>query len=194
MMDMKLAWRWLALVPAMLAFTWPAAGSVQEALALTELTDLADEVIVVEALDAHARWDEFGRIVTDVRLRVSEGMKGSLGGEDETMATFLGGAIGDLGMRVEGAPSLAPGQRALVFARDRESMVGPVLRPVGMSQGVLPIQRTGGVDVVHPGGRGLMLVRRGAAGELLPSHGALKGPLDLTELRRQIRALVDASR
>lgn len=193
MMKMKLAWRLLAALPLLLAFAGPSSASIQQALEIEEMTDLADEVVVVEALDAQPRWDAFGRIVTDVRLRVSEGMKGSLGVEDEAMATFLGGAIDGVGMRVEGSPSLAPGDRALFFARDRDSMVGAVLRPVGMSQGVLPVRRAGGLDMVHPGGRGLMLVQRSSRG-LLPAPGALPEARPLDELRRRIRARVEASR
>ena len=160
---------------------------------LEGLTDLADEVVVVEALDAQPRWDAFGRIVTDVRLRISEGMKGSLRVDDEAMATFLGGAIDGVGMRVEGAARMAPGDRAVFFARSRESMIGPVLRPVGMSQGVLPLRRVDGLDMVHPGGQGLVLVERGPSG-LLPSPGALSRAQPLEELRRRILERVRESR
>jgi hypothetical protein len=135
-------------------------ASVVEALDLDQLAVGAADVVVADVVDLHPRWDERRRIVTDVRLRVREAMKGGARPGAVLTLVRLGGAIGDLGMRVEGEASFSPGERALVFAVPAEA--GRV-RALGLAQGVMPVVRggaPGGDDLVLPGGAGLSLVRR----------------------------------
>jgi hypothetical protein len=135
-------------------------ASVVEVLGLAELTVAARDVVLVDVIDLHARWDERRRIVTDVRMRVVESMKGDARPGSVLVLVRLGGAIGDLGMRVEGEASFAAGMRALVFAVRAED---GHLRALGLAQGVMPVVRRGapgGDDLVLPGGAGLSLVRR----------------------------------
>ncbi len=177
-----------ALVAALLLFaSLPALASVTTARSLADLVREAEDVVVVEALDENSHYDTRGRIVTDVRLRVRETMKGSHSSGDELMVRVLGGAVGDIGMRIEGEPTFAVGQRSVLFAKT----AGAHLRPVGMSQGVLPILEHAGVDFVTPGGAGLHLVQRSGT-QLIDAPAALLQPRELPSFLDELRALVAA--
>jgi len=179
----------MALATAMLAAA-PAAASITTALPLTELVGRADLVFVAVVVRQQARWDERRRIVTDVTLRVEECVKGSAAPGDELVLRRLGGVIGDLGMRVEGEPSFADGQRAVLFAQ--QSPVGPHLRAVGMSQGVMPVEDDGaGRAVVLPGGAGLSLVRRLPDGQIVRAPGAIMRATPLEDLLGRVRRVVE---
>jgi hypothetical protein len=186
-MSLRRAFLPLAAVVALLAETVPAAASVMAALELDELVSTADDVVIATAVDEESRWDDRGRIVTDVTLVVDEPMKGSLRAGDTFVVRHLGGSIGDLGMRVEGEVAFALGERSVVFAERR----GALSRVVGMSQGSLPIRRdTDGAEMVWPGGRGLALVRQARDGALVPSPGYLLAPRGLDVVRAEILAAV----
>jgi len=173
----------LLLVAALLAFpAVPASASLVEALDLDALVQRADRVVVARAVRQEARYDARGRIVTEVELEVLEAMKGDAAVGDRFLLTVLGGAIGDLGMRVEGEPRLQDGARYVLFAR---RWGADAWRPVGMSQGVMRVSDDGR-DMVEPGGGGLSLVRRGTGG-VTPATPALV-------FRRPLRVVVDQIR
>lgn len=169
-----------------------AAASVGEAMGLPELVREAHVVVLGTATERRSRWE--GRhIVTDVTVRVDEDLSE---GDEEAgrtlTVTHLGGAVGDIGMKVSGMPTFEVGQRSLLFAK-RGGRTGR-LWPVGMSQGVMQVRREGGRDMVHPGARGLMLVKRSASGALRPAPGALLHPRPLEEVLAEVRALVQEER
>lgn len=167
----------------------PAAhASVLEALDLRGLVHESQEIVVGITRRSQARYDG-ERIVTESVVEVHDRMRG--GGDSELRVTTLGGTVGAIGMRVEGAAQLQVGARALLFLRQGRARAA--LHPVGMAQGVLPVARdTAGRDVVFPGARGLALVRRVRGGRLAPAPGALLAPRPLTELCAEIDALVAA--
>jgi len=169
---------------ATLAVPPRARATLMEALDLPALVSRSDDVVVARALSASSRW--LGeRIVTDVVLEVSEVAKGGLGEGDRLEVLLLGGAVGELGMQVAGEASLEPGREYLLFLRRWNSS----RRPVGMAQGALPVQRSGGTAVVQPGGGGLSLVRRSTGGTLTHAEPAVTEPRPLAELLGAIRAL-----
>lgn len=181
--------RRLALVLALsvLGASTYAHATISEALSLEELVGLADHVVVATAVGERARRDARGRIVTDYTVRVEEVMKGDARPGATLVMTRLGGVLGDLGMRVEGEPSLEVGERYVLFL-DRLSD-GRTLRPVGMSQGVMPVQDRGGEPTVLPGGGGLALVRRVQGGQLVPAPAAILHATPLTELRDRVERI-----
>ncbi len=126
------------------------------------------------------------RIVTDVVLEVSEVAKGDLSEGERMEVLLLGGAVGELGMQVSGEAVLEPGEEYLLFLRRWNG----TRRPVGMAQGVLPLQRSGGEVFVQPGGGGVALVHRGADGTLTHAEPALTEPRPLAELMAAIRDLL----
>ncbi|MEM9067232.1 MAG: hypothetical protein AAGE52_01960 [Myxococcota bacterium] len=146
------------------------------------LVERADQVVVARVSAQQARWDG-DQIVTDVLLEVEDAVHGSASTGDTLMLVRLGGAIDDLGMRVEGEPSFNDGNRYLVFLREWRGMY----RPVGMSQGVMRVQeQADGTRIVEPGGAGLSLVTRPGGP---PALGALWRPRTLSSVRDQIRRL-----
>ena len=163
----------------------PAAASVTEALSLRDLVAQADRIAVVRAVREEARWHR-GRIVTDVTCVVETPMMGGRAGE-EIVVRRLGGSIGDVGMRVEGEPAFTTGEASVLFARN----VRGVLRPVGMSQGVLPIALEAGRPMVLPGGAGLSLVQRTPSARFVPAPAALVHPRPLDDVLDEIRAAVE---
>ncbi len=98
----------------------------------------------------------------------------------EAMAEFEND---DIGMQIAGEPRFGDGDRVLVFARRWEQ----TLRPVGMSQGTLPVARVAGHDLVSPGGGGLSLMQRATGGGLEPGAGALAHPTALTRVLESVR-------
>lgn len=159
-----------------------ASATLSEALSLADLVHDADHVVLVTCVDERALRDAHGRIVTDYAVTVEDVMGGSASAGDSLTVRRLGGELGDLGMTIAGEPRLAVGERYVLFLRDMSG----VLRPVGMSQGVLPVRERAGVPWAHPGGAGLSLVQRGTGGQLVPAPAALLRPEPLEALRERI--------
>lgn len=187
---MLCAMRWLFLWASLVALgaaAAPAAASVTLALDLRELVERSDRVVVGSVLRQEARWDARRRIVTDVTVEVEQTMKGEPA--REIVVRRLGGAIGELGMRVEGEPDFTDGQRAVLFARRLGS---GALRPVGMGQGVLPIDvRPDGIERVLPNAAGLSLVERLPGNTFAPAPPAILHPRPLSDVLAEIRRIVE---
>lgn len=162
----------LFVAPATLAVPHVAEASVVEALTLRQLVRESDHVVVARVESQRAHYDELGRIVTDVTIRVEEAMHGGAARSATLVVRRLGGVVGDVGLRVEGEASFVDGERLVLFARVLRVPGGTVLRPVGMSQGVLPIDASSGVEMIQPGGAGLELVVPRGDGSLQPSPPA----------------------
>ena len=181
----------LAALALLLAIALPASASVMIALDLPTLVRRASHVLVVRVESQHARWDARGRIVTDVSLRVEESMKGAAQPGELLVLERFGGAIGELGMRIEGEPLFEDGTCVLLFAVP--SVANPAhLRPLGMAQGVMPIRAhaaANGDDLVLPGGDGLALMQE-VRGGLVAAPPALASPRALTEVRDAIGGLL----
>jgi hypothetical protein len=181
-----------ALLLAMGVLAGTAEATISEALSLQELVGQADHVVLATAVDEHARRDARGRIVTDFTVRVDEVVKGRSRAGATLVMTRLGGAIGDLGMRIEGEPSLAIGGRYVLFLRVMRD--GRTLRPVGMSQGVMPIEEREGELTVLPGGGGLALMQRVQGGTLVPAPPAILHPEPYAEVRAWLDRIVEDER
>jgi hypothetical protein len=173
-------------------------GSVDIARAATVLAmDLAalvhgsDQVVIAlaEAETSHYR-DHDRLIVTDVRLRVIDVLKGGAHAGDALIATRLGGTVDNLGLSVPGEASFPSGHSAIVFLRRVPAL--HELHVVGMSQGVLSIEGAGAGATVLPGGGGAALVQRGDDGKLRPAPDALLTPQPLRSVLTEIQKLVAA--
>lgn len=103
----------LALVAAALSFG-TAGGTTVVRQGLDQLTVESETIVLGRVLDVHSYWNaacDF--ILTDVRLRHSRTLKGSLAG-DLTL-TVMGGSVGDVTTLVVGGPDLAPGSDYVLF-------------------------------------------------------------------------------
>lgn len=152
---------------------------------MAELVQEADHAALVEVIGLEPHYDELERIVTDVTVRVVEPLIGPTRPGDTLVVRRLGGVVGDLGLRIEGEPTFVLGERVIVFVED----VSGILRPVGMSQGVFPVERDEhDAEVVRPGGAGLSLVRPGGGSPVAaPAALTLSRPLD--EVLAMVREL-----
>lgn len=183
----SLPWILAALVLALPAAV--AHATSVEAMDLRALVREADHVVVGTVVSTQASYDHLDRIVTDATIRVDERMHGASPEGTTIVVRRLGGVIGDVGLRIEGEPTFVPGERMVLFARTIPSE--RLLRPIGMSQGVLPIARVGGgSEMVMPGGEGLALVQRGDDGRMHAAPGALIRPEPVDELLSRVRDLV----
>ncbi len=176
-------------VSAFLALAAPVAhAALTVALSMRELTASSDVIVVGTVVDTECKWDLRRRIVTDAEVQVAEVLRGRVEVGDELVVRTLGGEIDDLGMRVEGEAVLEDGQRAIFFLRRRAGV--DYLRPVGMSQGVMPLQRRNGHDIVIPGGGGSALVDRVSTGELVDAPAAIVHETEMSTVLDEIRRLV----
>lgn len=157
-----------------------AEGGASLALSLGELVERADLIAHARAIASRSQF-KGDRIVTEVDLVIERAIA-DISTRRELRITVPGGVVGGIGMRVEGAPQFTVGEELVLFAA--ESPRG--LRTIGMSQGVFPVERRGGLRVVQPGGRGMALYRRDASGRLMRSGGALSGAVPLSEFIAQI--------
>jgi hypothetical protein len=171
---------------AALAISLPASASLILALDLPTLVTRADQISVVDVVSTKAAWNaEHDRIVTTIDVAVVDCWKGAAAPGSHVQIVQAGGTVGELTMRIDGLPSFAPGERALLFLRgtaERASVVG-------MAQGKRPVRReTGRWMVSAPDRSGADFVRT------TPASGSIftARPRPLEDLRSDIRALVGA--
>jgi hypothetical protein len=153
----------LALAPAV------SRGSAVLALSVEDLAARADLVASGVVLRRTAALEADGLIYTRVELRPERCYLGACRGG--TVAVQIpGGEVGELGMHVEGAPQVRPGERVLLFAARRDGR----LTLVGLGLGLFRLQ-----------GR---LARRDLGGLALVDggHGQPPAQLGLTELEAAI--------
>jgi hypothetical protein len=156
------------------------------AQSLEEMVSQADHVVVVAGLGETSRWDRYGRIVSDMRLRVADTAKGPFRRGQEITVTRLGGDIDDVGMTVAGEARIAVGERAVLFL---DVVDADTMRVSNMSLGLFPVVTQQGVASVLPSGTGLELVVHGDHGALAPSVAPLQGPMPLSDFLAVVREL-----
>lgn len=75
-------------------------------------------IVVGEVLDAHSYWNDEGTfILTDVRLKATDVLKGDRRDTDFTV-TLMGGTVGDLTTMIVGGAELLPGKTYVLFLGD----------------------------------------------------------------------------
>ena len=174
------------LIVALLLLASPALATIVEAMSMRDLVRDSSLVVIGQVESQQARYDEQGRIVTDVTLRVEESLHGAVARSSRITIERLGGVVGDIGMHVEGEPRFDNGEHLILFGQRFVTPRGPVIRPVGMAQGVMPIEG----EMVLPNSEGLGLVTRDAQGQLIPSSGAVTAPRARDAIVEEIQALV----
>lgn len=151
----------------------------------------AATIFVGQVMNTRSDWETTpnGRIiVTLVTFRVEDVWKGNLG--PVTQLEFMGGEIGDLGMRVEGSPVFRLGQRDLLFVGSTVRAVSPL---VGFMHGRMRVERDtmSGVDRVRRfDGRALGSVAQIGAQRATASIA----PMRLTDLESAVRSRIGAAR
>ena len=116
-----------------------------EPVTFNDLVTQADVIFVGQVVDVRPYTLET-RERTIVKTRVTFRVDDPLYGTTSLVEVFdfLGGETAELGMRVEGMPTFAVGDRRVVFAR-RDRGISPI---VGFSQGLMRVVQDGGIDRV----------------------------------------------
>jgi hypothetical protein len=110
------------------------------AIRLPELVGLSRYALVGTATDAYSRWETVGktrRIVTYVRLEVTQPIDGRPPPDTSLMVRTLGGSVGDIGQLVHGEARFELGAASVVFVSpDTDGVFGIT----AMAQGHYPLQ------------------------------------------------------
>jgi hypothetical protein len=138
----------------------PASSSTFARVGLDYLVAENDTAVVGQVLSARSYWNEARTfILTDVRLAVSEVLKGPAGAREITV-TIPGGQVGDLAAVIVGGADLKPGKWYVLFL-DRVDLMG--------ARNVLTVHdHCQGAFDVEAAGDGLRAVSQGRRHELLP--------------------------
>jgi hypothetical protein len=164
-------------------------ASVGEALTLDELVDRSDEIVLVRAVSSESRY-EGGQIVTEIELERLETVRSKKTDDEPLRLVTPGGAVGNIGMKVEGAARIPVGTVAMLFARGTPRG----LRAVGMAQGVFPVRMREGKPWVYPSGEGIALYRTDARGRLSPAHPPIPEPMELDAFLAVVRSQASRTR
>jgi hypothetical protein len=116
----------------LLALAAPALGALAIPASVEGLARSSEAVVRGAVVSTRARWTaDRLRIVTSVELQVASAWRGAAPGRVEVLVP--GGVVGDLGQRVDGMATFAPGEQVVAFLV-RPGGVGP-WRVAGGAQG-----------------------------------------------------------
>ncbi|HKV13158.1 MAG TPA: hypothetical protein VJ725_33770 [Thermoanaerobaculia bacterium] len=165
----------------------PASATTLVRASLDELVAANSAVVLGEVVDVESYWNaEHTFILTDVRFRTSDVLKGRVQ-SDELTVTVMGGSVGDLTTLIVGGPQLFPGHSYVLFLNE-ESLPG--------AQSVLTVRDLvqGTFDVVMAKD-GLRAVSQANSHPLLPDKagymdapGGVEG-FPLTAMMKSIREI-----
>lgn len=153
-----------------------------DAVTFNELVARADMIFVGDVMDVRpftVSTPEGTLIKTRVTFMVRDPLWGT--GSTLEIFEFLGGEIGNAGMKVPDMRTFVPGDRRVVFAR-RERSINPI---VGFTQGLLRVSRDSGVDAVQTSD-GQPLARAEDIGRPRGARVRDMRPMALSTLRAQI--------
>ena len=177
--------RSVALCLATLLVPSLAAGSLVQALDLSELTSRAERIVVAQVVSSKSDWDSSHRTIhTRIEIKVEEAWKGAVAPGERIVIVQPGGSVGNIEMRVHGMPGFAIGEKAVLFLAGQ-----PATRVVGMSQGKRSVRWDGmAKHWVAEAAEHSAVVRRDSQGHLQPAPSDPVTGLD--EFRQRVRALV----
>jgi hypothetical protein len=167
----------------------PSEASIVQALDLDQLVGQSDRILLGKVVFSESFQRANGMLGTWHRIEIERDIRGNAEGEREVIVETLGGQLGDIGMRVEGEPAFAIGERVILFARGHGAF--SAFRPVGMGQGVMRVRSDQGVETVTQTREGMMLMRRDARGQLQKSLGALSAPERLDVFLSKVRTILE---
>lgn len=117
---MKASRRFLcgAVALAMAAASAPSSATTLVRASLPALVANNGTIVVGEVVDAHSYWNEpHSFMLTDVRIKATEVLKGDLKETDFTV-TILGGTVDDLTTVIIGGAELTPGKSYVLFLQE----------------------------------------------------------------------------
>ncbi len=144
------------------------------ARSVEESARTSDAVVRGTVLGMSSRWLG-ARIVTDVEIAVASAWKGQPGGR--VVVTVPGGVVGDLGQRVDAAPTFTVGEDVVVFVE--RAPRGDMLRVNGLALGKFRV--AGGLATPDTDGARF-------AGGPIAAGEKLVQPMTVDELERRVRS------
>lgn len=139
MLSRRQALRAMGLGCTVLASPTLASATMARAISLPELVGLSQFALVGMATDASSRWESVGktrRIVTYVRVEVTQPIDGRPPPDTSLMLRTLGGRVGDIGQLVHGEARFELGTSSVLFlAPDGDGVLGIT----AMAQGHYPL-------------------------------------------------------
>lgn len=162
----------------------PAGASTFSRLSLEDLVAENSTIVLGQAVEAHSYWNDSNTLIlTDVRVVVSEVLKGELR-DGEITVTVPGGTVGGEAVALIGGAQLAPEGWYLLFLREGDLPGASIVRD--HSQGVFEVRMSKG---------GLRAVSQAMQMELVPDDfgnkeapGGAEG-VPLKHLRQRVRDL-----
>ena len=153
-----------------------------DSVTFNELVTKADVIFVGDVMDVRP-FTVSTPEGTLIKTRVTFVVRDPLWGTGSTLEIFefLGGEVGNTGMKVPDMPTFLPSDRRVVFAR-RERSINPI---VGFTQGLLRVSRDSGVDAVQTSD-GQPLARAEDIGRPRGARVRDMRPMALSALRSQI--------
>ncbi len=139
MLSRRQALRAMGLGCTVLASPHLASATMARAISLPELVGLSQFALVGTATDASSRWESVGktrRIVTYVRVEVTQPIDGRPPPDTSLMLRTLGGRVGDIGQLVHGEARFELGNSSVLFVTPDED---GVLGITAMAQGHYPL-------------------------------------------------------
>jgi hypothetical protein len=175
--------------------TQMANASMVLSMELPELTAQSDAIVVAEVTSAVSSFEEGHRAIrTEVLLRVQESWKGRFLGKTRVVRVVQpGGVVGDLEMKVHGLPNFQLGEKAVLFltAMDKaHADYGFILTGLGQGKRRLFTDALGQL-IAAPSDRSAA-VRKTPTGSFTAAEQ--DPPLRLSDLRQQVRLLLDGQR
>jgi hypothetical protein len=175
-------------VPLALAVSFAASLSLATTVVHMDtraLVQRSNDIVIGTVEGSRSYWSaDHTRILTDITVSVSETLKGD--GSNQLVLTQLGGELDGMRYHIEGSPSFARGEEALLFVwRDPQGRA----QVSGLSQGKFEIGRdTNGARVVQRAGPGLAF-RDPRSLRALP-EGTVPGRVTLDDMKREIETVM----
>ncbi|MDP6581211.1 MAG: hypothetical protein QF681_11185 [Vicinamibacterales bacterium] len=168
----------------LLLLTARSASSQPIPMTFDELVSEANVVVRGYVADQQAEWidsDQGRAIVTVVTFRVERTLKGT--NRVQIPLEFLGGTIGDVGLRPSHVPTFEVGDRAVLFLDTTERLISPVVgSELGLFRIVVSPDGSGDAVVSHNGVTFSSVVQLG-----VPSaDGAPAAPMSLGRFEAEI--------
>lgn len=178
-----------ALVASVLAAPLVASATIVLPRTVEEMATGASTVVRAKVVARQSAWDaDHRRIHTYTELAVLETVTGEAP-KGALVVRTMGGAVGDIGMRVAGVAKFEVGEEVVVFLRV-DPLDASHFQVIGMSQGKYTVDRSGGAPVAVASVEGLAFARRTAEGKLsVDGHTSdLAGRVPLVDLVARVRA------
>ena len=127
---------------ALIALAVPARATTVVREGLESLAASNAAVVHGTVASIHSYWNaDHSFILTDVRVRATDKLKGLFGGDDDVTFTLMGGTVGDVTVLIIGGPEIVPGSEYVFFLNEEDLPGARAMTTRSLSQGVFEVSR-----------------------------------------------------